>query len=274
MKNDLRILLAVPSKNRFRENQIQKDTMKWIIYTEYDWMIFVEHKEVKEYRKFTKNVVDIGENKWGLGYSKLKIQEYAIENGYDIIFSIDDDLSSIACPRDSSMNFSKRKVSIQERVEIKWDWMIRESLDAFKMFPNLGAVAVFEGGGKFKVKDLDIWMGVNKRLETCYMCRTELYCSPRCLEIPVFQDFSTYIFVRVSGYFTLLSGITGWHISHPVGQGDGGLQSFNRKELALRAKKVLSEMYPTLKWRDRPTKLWAIEPDFRRTKIQDLKLVL
>lgn len=76
------------------------------------------------------------------------------------------------------------------------------------------------------------------------------------------------------GYFTLLSGITGWHVANPVGQGSGGLQSFNRAKLAQQSKKVLSELFPTLVWRDRPTKHWLVEPDFRRTKLETLKIHL
>jgi hypothetical protein len=267
----MKILLAVPSKNRWREDEIKKNTLSWLQFTEYDWQVFVEHHEYKLYKKITSNVVDIGVNNSGIGgvgFVKTKIQEYAIENGYDLIMSIDDDLNSIACPR---IDGFKGKVSTQERVKIKWDWMIRESIDAFEIFPKLGGVSVFEGGGKFKVKDLDVWMKVNQRLETCYIVRTELYCPPRCIEIPVFQDFSTYIYLRVLGYFTLTSGITGWHVRNPVGQGSGGCQDYDRLKLAMKAKKILTEIYPDLKWRDRRgEKIWGWEPSFRSTKMEDL----
>lgn len=262
----MKVLLAVPTKNRYREHQIQKNTLSWIVHTKYDWRLFVEPQDYDNYRKLTKNIVRIDQNDKGLGYSKVCIKQYAEKNGYDVVFKIDDDIINFQY---TGFGRTVKNLTKEKRVRDKVDPLIENSVKAFKIFKDLGGISIVYGGGKYKSEVVEEWMAVNKRLQTCYLIRTELLCPPSCGILPCFEDFSTYLNLRKKGYFTLQYGLTGM-IYEEVGANDGGIQDFNREKLAIKAKAILQALYPGLKWRPRPEKAWKFEPDLRRTNLNKL----
>jgi len=265
----MKILIAVPTKDRYRPTEIVKNTLSWLVYSRFDWKLFVEPQDVKHYLsaipEHRKNIISLKYNNRGLSYCKREIQRYAESRGYELVFKIDDDIERWR----NTGGGKKGTLTQAERTRNIFDVMIDKSIEAFKAISELGGVSLPYGGGKLKTEEIEDWVAVNRRLQTCYIVRTELLCPPRCDEIKVFEDFSTFLYLISRGYITLLYGRTGMDVV-PVGKNSGGHQSFNRKRNAELAKDVLSELFPALKWK-RVDKVWKWEPDLRFTKLDEIQ---
>lgn len=240
----MKILVAVPSKNRAEE--LVKYTYSWLSKVEgldIDYRIFVEPQDYDSYG--VDNLVNIGQNDQGLFFVKQFIYDYALENGYDAIFKVDDDVRGWTNyrakqgPEDSAKTFIK---------------IIEESVKQFNKHPEIKAVGFpysFQMFSQFE------WAKSN-RLQTCYLVRTESF-SPK-EGVSVFEDFYTALRIRVNGGMILRYGLSGIDLGNGVGKGKGGLQMFDRDELAKKEIEIMKELYPMLTVKEVKGKSWSVEP--------------
>lgn len=231
----MKCLVCVPSKNR--PNNIKKFVEPFMKRLGLDYKIFVEPQDLKNYN--FKNVVSLDSNNNGLGYSMSQAKKYCIENGYDICFKIDDDVVSIG--------------------EIEKD--INKILDAFKI-KRIGAV-VFPYDFEFYAKTKKLFTRVNKRVQTCYLIRTEIFNPQK--EVSTFEDFYQFLNLISKGYNTLYCSR---HLikCNAVGYGVGGLQDFDRSEMALKEINIFKSIDPTIEVISKPNKPWKYEPKFTDKK--------
>lgn len=244
----MKILIAVPSKSR--SATIQKLTLSWLSKTKLDYRVFIEPQEYGKYVKTMGNgrLVLLGANDKGLGYSKESIKDYAIKNGYDLIFKVDDDMLGWWG------RSRRRSDSVSHEVFIE---LLKDCEEQFLKHPEVKAIGFSYAWQMF---DKDKWTGINQRLQSCYLTRTQDFHADAL--ISVFEDFAAFLAIRVQNGVTLRYGFAGMDIE-PVGKNPGGHQNFNRKERAVAEIEQLRKLYPALKFRKVTGKDWDIEPDMR-----------
>jgi hypothetical protein len=238
----MRCLVIIPSKAR--PDNIKNYTIPFVKRLGLDYRIFVEPQDEQNYSSF-KNVIILPDNNKGLGYSTIYAKKYAVNNGYDLIFKIDDDVKAIG--------------TIEKDID--------KIMAAFKI-EKVGAI-VFPYDFEFYAKTEKIFTRINKRIQTCYIIRTHIY-EPR-EEISTFEDFYEYLLLRQKGYDSLYCSKHLIQCS-PVGQGKGGLQVFDRSEMALKEIHIFKSIDPTIKVIQKPDKPWKYEPKFTDIKYKSKAL--
>lgn len=231
----MKCLVCIPSKAR--PNNIKKYVEPFMSRLGLDYKIFVEPQD-KELYKFS-NVVTLDANDKGLGYATSFAKNYAEQKGYELYFRIDDDVKCIG--------------------EIEED--IGKILDAFKI-KKVGAI-VFPYSFEWYAKSEKLFTRINKRTQTCYIIRTKLFRPDT--RISTFDDFYQYLLLRKDNYDTLYCSK---HLIDcaPVGGGNGGLQCFDRSEMALKEINIFKSIDPTIKVISKPDKPWKYEPKFTGKK--------
>lgn len=237
----MKCLVCIPSKAR--PNNINKYVEPFMQRLGLDYKIFVEPQDAQQY-KFD-NVVLLDANDKGLGYATAFAKNYAEENGYDLYFRIDDDVKGIG--------------------EIEKD--INKIIKAFDI-PKVGAV-VFPYSFEWYAKTAKLFTRVNKRTQTCYIIRTKLFRPNE--RVSTFDDFYQYLLLRKDNYDTLYCSK---HLIDcaPVGGGTGGLQVFDRSEMALNEINIFKSIDPTIKVITKPDKPWKYEPKFTDKKYRSKKI--
>lgn len=232
----MRCLVIIPSKAR--PDNIKKYTIPFMQRLGLDYRIFIEPQDENNYKQY-QSVVILPSNNQGLGYSTMYAKKYANDNGYDLIFKIDDDVKSIG--------------------EIEKD--INKIIQSFKI-PKVGAV-VFPYDFEFYAKTEKLFSRINKRIQTCYIIRTSIY-EPR-QDVSTFEDFYEYLILRQKQYDTLYCSK---HLikCSPVGKGNGGLQVFDRSEMALKEIQIFKSIDPTIQVIEKPDRPWKYEPKFTDKK--------
>lgn len=264
-----RILIAVPSKGR--ADMFSEKTLSWLKYTKYDFKVFLEPEEIEQYSKTglkSSQIVSITNSNKGLGYVLKFIKEYANSNKYEYVFKLDDDIQNF---RNAGGGY-KGKITQKERCLNIFDKMIESSISLMDHVPDVGGISIMYGGGKYKTAEIETWMAVNKRLQTSYITRTKLICPDWIDQIGVFTDFATFINLIKLGYTTVEYGLTGMDFGstdNSVGKNEGGIQLFDRRDLAFKSKEFLSKKFPRLAWKI-VKKQWSIEPDLRKTKLSEI----
>lgn len=262
-------LIAVPSKGR--AEQFEKDTYSWLRYTKYPWVVFIEPGEYDDYIKVVQHpkfLITIPESNRGLGYLKIQVLKFCVSNGYDVVFKLDDDVQYWRDPSNRGLGHNAPKTSKEYKCKTLFDPIIDNSLKLFEEFPKVAGISLMYGQD-MKVFSGDTWIGINNRLQSNYLVRTPFIAPPGSKIKMTFEDFNTYLNIRKKGFITVRYGLTGADL-RPVGTNAGGWQSFDRRELANKAKKVLSELYPGLAWKRVENKNWDWEPDFRKTNFDKL----
>jgi hypothetical protein len=231
----MKCLVFIPSKGR--PESIRSNTLPLVKRLGLDYRIFVEPQDAEAY-SFA-NVVTLPENDKGLGYSTSIAKQYAVINGYDLMFRLDDDVHEIG--------------------NLEND--IAKVLDVFKM-PTVGAV-VFPYSFEFYAKTDKLFSRVNKRTQTCYIIRTK--CFEPSASVSTFDDFYQFLLLRQAGLDTLFCSR---HMikCKPVGKGKGGLQCFDRKEMAKREIAIFQAIDPSITIISKPDKPWGYEPKFTSPK--------
>ncbi len=243
----MKLLIAIPSKNRV--DTLVKYSWTWAKELKIDVRVFVEPQDYDNYLSAIPegSLVKIGANNAGLGYAKKCIQLYAESEGYDVVMKLDDDISGWTW---------MRKPMTTEAVERR----INNLLIQF-VHNELGAVAF---PYSFQIFDMTEYWSKAKKVQSTYMVRTELLCSP--YEFSVFEDFAVGLYALVKGFKVMKYNLMGQVLGVPVGGGTGGHQSFDRSELALKDAELLKKIYPPITFR-KVEKPWKIEPDMKSVKL-------
>lgn len=246
----MKTLIAIPSKGRVQ--QLQKNTLKWATQIkEADLIVFVEPQDFEAYSNELVgiNFVVLPENDKGLGYAKKIIGEFAKEQGYEVIIKLDDDIKS----------FNKRSVkSTPEGSAKNLSEALATAIALFNKYSDLAAVGFpyrFELWGPKRLA------AMNARLQTAYIIRTQDWHGDE--RISTFEDFVQFLRIRLNNRFTLRIGDIGIDCA-AVGEGEGGLQVFDREEMAQKEIDIIrSEMYPPLEVRAANNKRWSVEPSLK-----------
>lgn len=250
----MKLLIAIPSKGR--TNTIFKRTLRWVVRTGFDVRVFVEPQEIEAYREATRdanyqnrldlsdeNFVDIGKNDQGLAYVKNFMKQYAIKNGYDLLFRMDDDI----------LRFTGRGKNLPDDLMIiKFSEMVGRCRVTFGRYPDVAGIGFGYRNELFEPKE---WSLINGRLQTCYIIRPEYIADG----FNCFDDFADYVNIRAQNKLTLRYGLLGIDAAG-VGKEKGGLQSFDRNELAKADGLKLRELYPAMRFKKVDKKSWSFEP--------------
>lgn len=256
-----KVLIAVPSKNRWREKEIQRMTLSWLRHTTYDYRIFVEPQDLENYQQQgIPNLVVLDKNNAGLGYSKSFIDKYAKKHKYEYIFKVDDDVYRWRDIRNRGIGIGKSGGTTKKQYCEIFEKIITDSLPVLEDTPEIGAISLPYGQ---ELREITMFTEINKRLQSCYLIRTSLFFKEELVEISTMEDFSTFFHVLKSGFLTIRYGLTGIDCER-VGRNSGGIQDFNRMEKNKREKEILEKIYPEVVWK-RVNKNWQWEPDLRKT---------
>lgn len=259
----MKILTIVPSKQRVEE--FERYTWRWLQHIESDYVIMLEESDVSDYCSKLgipkENIISLSQSNQGLGYSLMCASIYAKDSGYEAIFKIDDDVNK----------FRKRKQPEPESEEEGTKQRVENFKYALKLVDQIlsenkqvGAVGFPYDNQMYETSDFS----VNKKLQTCYAVRLDLY-NP-IPEISSQEDYYAYINVRKAGYKTVRLDNLGISLGIDVGQGDGGLQSKDlmaRQESAKKEVQLLQKMFPGLAVKKKEGTAWGYEIDFRRSKL-------
>lgn len=248
----MKVLIAIPSKKR--AEVLKKNALVWLIHIEsVDWKVFIEKEDFLDYARIlpADKLVILEETNQGLGYAKTIIKNYALNNGYDFIFKVDDDIKG--------WTDFRKTLEPKESAE-KCEGFVKIITQYMKETPAIGAVSFpysFQMFSQFDYKK-------TKRVQTAYITNVEdFYADPK---VSVFEDFAVGLSVMVKGKMVLYYGESGISMGVKVGGGEGGHQSFDRQERAMKEIEELRKIYPPLAFR-KVNKIWCYEPDLKSVKI-------
>lgn len=246
------LLIAIPSKARPKE--LEKYVLPWLRSGYIDSaLVFVERQDEKEYREVLRGtavrLMVMPKENQGLGYVKEVIGKHARFFGYDLIFKIDDDVSGWHRPGVPKSPESGAK---------HFDEAVEASAHMLADKPDLAAIGFPYRNEMWEVKK---WTAANARLQTCYIIKTEDWYGDK--RISTFEDFAQYLHIRTNNRMTLRYGLMGIDCA-PVGKLGGGLQLFDREEMAQREIGIIrTEIYPALQVKRVEGKQWKYEPHLK-----------
>jgi len=248
-----RILLAIPSKARPKE--LKKYVLPWLLKSDYvnDAVVFVERQDEQDYRDVLKGtsitLAIIPKQNLGLGYVKEQIGKFARKNKCDYIFKIDDDVSGWNRPGVPKSPESGAK---------HFDEAIREST---VMLGSKEDIAVVGFPYRNEMWDVKMWTSINQRIQTCYIIKTQDWHGDR--RVSTFEDFVQFLSIRINNRHSIRYGLMGIDCA-PVGKLEGGLQLFDRDEMAKKEIEIIrKELYPSLQARRVYGKRWSVEPSLK-----------
>lgn len=254
-------LIAIPSKGRAK--QLERNTWGWLQHTKHLFKFFIEPKDLDEYKFYVgkENIVLLPENDKGLYFAKKQIYLWSKFHKIKYIFKLDDDVQSWRDPANRGLGKNAPKRSKEYRCKNLFDPIVENSREALKQLEEVGGISL-SYGNEMRNFDGEVWKGINKRFQSCYITKTEFF-DFNLDEGGVFEDFLSYVYIRSKGLNTLQYGLTGMDIQ-PVGKNFGGHQMFDRRKVNEKEKKEIEKLFPWLKWK-RVQKDWNWEPDFRKT---------
>ena len=211
----MKFLVAIPSKGR--PNNIRDITIPFVKRLGLDYKIFVEPQEADIYN--FNNVIVHDENNIGLGGALVSIKKYAEKNNYDVILKVDDDVKAIG--------------------EIEKDL---DKIQKAMSFPQISAIC-FPYSFEFYAKSNKMFTRENKRLQTAYFIKTKKFRPSK--EVSTFEDFYQFLQIINNNEKTLYCSK---HLINckEVGKGLGGLQLFDRSEMAKKEIEIFRKIDPTI----------------------------
>jgi TET-associated glycosyltransferase-like protein len=249
----VKLLIAIPSKGRAA--LFQNTAFRWLPALGYDYKIFVEPQDYVAYQDVTPELVQLEANDRGLAYAKQTITSYAAQQGYDLIFKMDDDIHWWSTGY-GKMDYESTLAAL--------GMAIPQCMDYFARQPQIQAVG-FNYAVFMHAKGSPVW-SLNQRLQTAYIVRTQsVYPHPA---ISTFEDYFTTLMIWLNGGCTLRCNLAGMNMGGGglIAQNSGGLQSFDRSALAIREIERMRAIYPGLKVKRVKDKPWIHEPDFAAIK--------
>ena len=250
----MKLLIAVLSKGR--AEKIIKHTMRWLPRTGFDVRVFVEPQEYNQYLERLnhgdyenrthfppEHLINIGENDKGLSFVKGFIKQYALDNGYALVFKMDDDV----------LRFNSRgKNKPDDEMVMEFAGMVGTCRKTMGEYPDVGAIGF---GYRNELHEKKRWTLINARLQTCYLIRTELLQDG----FNTTEDFAQYLYIRSLNKVTLRYGLLGIDCAD-VGKNKGGLQMFDRQAQFEEEAERLKEIYPAVQFKKVEGKSWLYEP--------------
>ena len=212
----MKALVTIPSYNRPYE--IEKRTGYWLKeLKQFDYRVFVEPSQVMYYEQSIpsdKIVATKDDNK--LYGQLISIGQYAIDNGYDVVTFIADD-----------MYYTNDQYKKKEASKVV-DQMMSECVKRFEEFPKLGVVAFARGMDYFYNKNQGfirrkkpIWGScvvrpeILLKLDPTFYTFADLFIAVECVEMGMYIE--TYTNCTENGVDF---------------KNEGGLQSFDRRKLS------------------------------------------
>lgn len=256
----MNILLAICSKGR--PDVLVSHALSWVPQTGLHFRIFVEPNQELAYYECLKplgldNALFIlTDNDIGLQGALNQVASYAEYYACDWILKVDDDVKGFC-----------RQSKKETQVADDFKTLTANVQRAVAKDPSIVAVGFPYHHEMFTNRT---FTGVNARLQTCYMCKSEYIEGPvlRPWEIDVFEDFYRYLRILTERKKTIRYGRLGIDC-RPVGSGSGGhnelLKGKTRRERAVIALERLQDLCPDLAIKQVKGKDWDYEPDFRKT---------
>lgn len=231
----MKILVCIPSKGR--PENIKKYTLPFVKRLGLDYAIFVEPQDKSQYNY--DNVIVHQKNNIGLGGALVSCKCYAEKNEYDVILKIDDDVEAIG--------------------------EIEKDLDKVKKALSIKAISAicFPYDFEFYAKTDKMFTRENKRLQTAYFIKTSRFRPSE--NVSTFEDFYQFLQIINKGEKTLYCSKHTIKCK-PVGKGDGGLQMFNREDMAKKEIAIFKSIDQTISVIVKKDKSWKYEPKFTDKK--------
>lgn len=263
----MKLLALVPSKARAL--RLEAMTGSWLFNSGVDYKILVEPQDQKSYEKFH-NVLLLPENDKGLDYSLYHGKQYAVENGYDVIFKIDDDVAGWFPTYDKRDLHNYGSANEKQRNETQRFQIILKDVSEPLEHPEIGGISF---PYRFEHWHNKTWQAVNWRFQTCYVVKTEFFNpDPESGYIgSAWQDFRDFLVLRKLGKNVLRYGR--YAMDTDVAQGEGGFGQMYNGRTPEQYKEMIEKFrkeFPLLKWRLK--KNGKIEPDMGSPFIQGKEL--
>ena len=257
----MKLLILLPSKGR--PTQLQALTGSWLFEQGLDCKILVEPQDALAYGAIAPpgSILELTDDNRGTEFALFHGKQYALKNGYDVIFKIDDDIKGW-----STMDKKDKKTSAERFKQLLED--VVKPLEN----PNCAGISF---GYRQEFWHDKKWFGVNHRFQTCYLVKTEHF-QPRLFEKgektdDPWEDFCNFLRVIKDGHKVLRYGR--YTMDTDVGTGDGGLQDWYRNQTPERYKELIEivrKEFPWLPFRKKPD--GRIEPDFNCPAVNGKKL--
>lgn len=236
----MKLLIVIPSKRH--SEAIFKRTLKWVTRTGFDVRIFVEPQELEAYREAARNAnyenytsisddmfIDIGRDNTDLGYAKGFMKRYAEENGYELVFKLDDDIKRF---------HGQGKVKPIDSMIIDFSVLVGHCRSAFGRYKDLAAIS-FDYGKE--VQELKQWTAINPPLNSSYIIKTE-YMQEGFSST---ENFAQYLYIRSLDKVTLRYGLLAIDVAN-VDDRIGGWHKSNYLEKLEEELPRLKQIYPNL----------------------------
>jgi hypothetical protein len=231
----MNFLVAIPSKSR--PENIKSFVLPFVKRLNLDYKIFVEPQEINLYN--FDNVIVHQENNIGLGGALVSIKKYAEKNNYDVILKLDDDVKGIG-EIEKDLDKIKKAMSI----------------------PQISAIC-FPYSFEFYAKSHKMFTRENKRMQTAYFIKTKNFRPSK--DVSTFEDFYQFLQIINNNEKTLYCSK---HLidCQTVGKGKGGLQLFDRSEMAKKEIEIFRKIDSSITVIAKPNKSWKYEPKFNDKK--------
>ena len=229
----MKVLIVCSSYNR--PYLIQKYLMSWLPKVTFDWKVFVEPQHYRYYKQSVgvENLVRTANNIYKSGQLS-HAREYAKDNGFDLIFIIDDDMWFLG--KDIKRKECHR--SINE--------MLHEIVTEFEEQPNLGIVNI-GSNLQFRYAKDKRFISKNRGCYGSMVLRTELVKFKE--GITHYDDLALQLESFEQGYYTCtFNGFFQVTPDNCYGL-EGGFQSLDRKKLSEDNFKLFKEYYPFIEER-------------------------
>jgi len=226
----MKVLVAIPSYNR--PYDIEKRCGYWLKQLkDIDWRVFVRPDQYMYYSQVIpeKHLVEIDVTSYRETINA--IGSYAVQNGYDLVHRVDDDMS-----------FKMLGKAKKEHSVMVYETLYKEIVEKFKSDPDLYGVSVSKPMHHIRNKETK-WTRQNKALYGNQWLRPEILYLPTGIEL--FDDIYMTLLILDMGKKTLT--YSGAYEDAVVLKNSGGLQSINRNELSRKTISCMSIIFPDVK---------------------------
>lgn len=222
----------MPSKQRAFDLKTTEWLLKCKLPDNVTFKCFVEPQDSLYYRTTMKkeHLVFLDKNDMGLGYALHYAHKYAQDNGYDLVFHIDDDVAG----------FIDKRLKSTHRVEV-FENILKDIIPVFDEEPQLGLIRFMSSRTFYFYKKYEQKFVVKNQLAWgCYLTRVtpNYYRS----EISNYSDTAAQLYFWRDGYYTLTYGLAGINVA--VYGNKGGCQSRDRRKDADNAVAYLQQEFP------------------------------